>query len=156
MAQRRESCQQVERVATGARAQAVVARAPRRIHHGRDALVGLGAGGCVTSLATLCRSWAIFSLGNFRMIGLPSLDETTAFGPFETTVAETGSPRLWLMSPREIPWLARFTTTRTMSPRPTSRASARNWALLRSAPTSGVTTRKISVARVSIAIVRSS
>ena len=25
------------------------------------------------------------------MIGLPSLDETTAFGPLETTVAETGN-----------------------------------------------------------------
>src|SRR5438874_4363386 len=162
-ARRRESCQPDGRLATNSPgpvecrlAQALVARAPSRIHHGRAAVATLGMGGCVTSRATLCRSWAIFSLGNLRITGWPSFEAITAFGPFETMVADTGRPRVLLMSPTAIPWFARLTTTRTMSPRPTSRASARNWALLRRAPTSGVTTRKISVARVSIAMVRSS
>ena len=80
----------------------------------------------------------------------------TAFGPFETIVALTGSFSTSSISGMRMPWLARFTTTRTMSPRPTSRARPRNCELLRSAPTSGVTTSRISLASVSMAMVRSS
>ena len=90
------------------------------------------------------------------IIGVPSFAAATAFGPLETIMALTGLPSVSAMSSMLTPWLARLTITLTTSPRPTSRATSRNWAALRSGPTSGVTTRKISPEMASIAMVRSS
>ena len=100
-------------------------------------------------------SVAIFSRGNFEITGVPSFAAITAFGPLETIVADTGIFSAAPMSATLMPWFARFTTTRTPSARPSWRASSMNCELLRIDPISGVTTSRISFARVSITIVRS-